>query len=995
MQDWHCYTTLVLIRGITLIPVLFRIVAILTMIIWSLNVHALDPEVHPSQYSLRAWNTEDGLPQNSVQKILQGHRGYLWFATQEGLARFDGVSFRIWNTHSNPALPARNVRTLLEDQNNSLWIGMRGGGLARLDPDGTLHTGFFSELPTMEVRCLLQDAQGNLWIGTRGHGLFRLAPGGATPKHVDVITSTLILDLEFDDTGALWIATEGDGVWRLKDENTEHLTTNQGLPHNNVWAIYLDSTNRLWFGTFGGGLAQYRNGEFTTLTTQDGLTSNRISSIHEDQDHNLWIGTYRGLDRLTDGAITAITRDDGLSDDLVTSIGEDNENNLWVGTAAAGAIRLKDSPFTVFNSGTEGIGGMPRVVLEEPGRGIWVGTTNGGLQLIHNGTIQKTPLGEHLPENDVFALHLASDGALWVGSYGAGISRVFEGRRQHWTTQNGLPNDTVWSIGETTDGTIWVGTYGGGLAAFSKGRWNVLTTEDGLTTNLIRSLFTGSDGTLWIGSSGGVCSLKSGTINCLTPADGLTNPSVLSIYEDPEGRIWVGTNGGGINLITPTGIRSVTTSDGLFDDVIYRILPDDQGRLWMSCNRGIFGVDAGELLEKALGSEKPLTYRALGRWDGMATDECNGGSQPAGWKAEDGVLWFPTVQGVVAFNPGRLAEIPEPPQVMVSEVIIDGSIQPPGPFTVPADSGALEVYFTATSFVAPERLRFRYRIRDLNEAWTDAGQRRSAFFTHLPHGAHTLEIVAGYADGTWGSRTTRLDFVVEPRFIQTVEFLLLTAGALIALGFGAASLRTATIRRRERLLANQVEERTAELLRVTQELEDANLRLEELSLEDPLTGVSNRRSFDQTLSQMWARAQREQTPIALLMIDVDHFKAFNDTYGHAKGDQCLRQLATILKGGLRRANDLVARYGGEEFAVLLPDCDAATATGMAETLRRRVEKCEINHEGSPTADVVTISIGTASGIPQNNQGPDSLCLAADTALYRAKGRGRNRVEAGG
>ena len=979
-------------KGINRDLLLIRVIATLVALIWSLPLVALDPEVHPTQYSLRGWSTEDGLPQNTVQAILQGHRGYLWFATQEGLARFDGISFRISDTHSNPALPARNVRALLEDQNNQLWIGMRGGGgLARLDPDGTLHTNFFPESPTTEVRCLLEDSRGRLWIGTRGYGLFRLDPGASTPEHINTVTSTQILDLEVDQTGILWVATEGDGIWRLEDDRVEHLTTAQGLPHNNVWAIFRDSTDRLWLGTFGGGLTRYEEGTFSTLTTADGLTSNRITRIHEDRDHNLWIGTYRGLDRLTNGTITAITRNDGLGDDIVTAIGEDREGNLWVGTTAAGTVRLKDSPFTVFNSDSEGIGGMPRVVLEEPGHGIWVGTSNGGLQFIQDGKIQPAPMDIHRPENDVFALHLSSDGALWVGTYGAGISRFFEGRRQHWTTANGLPNDTVWSIGETGDGTIWVGTYGGGLAAYSSGRWSVLTTEDGLATNLIRCLHTGRDGTLWIGTSGGICSLEDHSIACLDTADGLTNPSVLSIHEDDDGRIWVGTNGGGINLLTSDGIRAVTTADGLFDDVIYRMLPDNQGRLWMSCNRGIFGVDADALLSKALGGRDPLAYRALGRWDGMATDECNGGSQPAGWRAKNGILWFPTVQGVVAFDPEQLPQIPEPPEVLISEVIIDGTSLQPGPVNVPADAGTLEVHFTATSFASPERLRFRYRLVDLSESWTDAGQRRNAFFTHLPHGIHTLEIVAGYADGTWGQQTTRLEIVVEPRFFQTIEFLLLSAGALIALGFGVASIRTAAIRHREHILTRQVEERTVELLRVTQELEKANLQLEELSLADPLTGIANRRSFDQTLDHMWARAQREQTSVALLMIDVDHFKAYNDTYGHAKGDQCLQRLAEVLKGGLRRANDLLARYGGEEFAVLLPDCDAATATGMAETLRRLVEKCGIPHQGSPNTEIVTISIGAASTLPQRGQNSESLCLAADTALYRAKDRGRNRV----
>ncbi|MEN8164432.1 MAG: two-component regulator propeller domain-containing protein, partial [Acidobacteriota bacterium] len=150
-------------RGINCTRLTVKAIAILVTMTWALPREALDPEVHPTHYSLRGWSAEDGLPQNTIQTILQGHRGYLWFATQEGLARFDGISFRVWDTHSNPALPARNVRELLEDRNNRLWIGMRGGGgLARLDPDGTLHADFFLETPTTEVRCLLEDAWGRL-----------------------------------------------------------------------------------------------------------------------------------------------------------------------------------------------------------------------------------------------------------------------------------------------------------------------------------------------------------------------------------------------------------------------------------------------------------------------------------------------------------------------------------------------------------------------------------------------------------------------------------------------------------------------------------------------------------------------------------------------------------------------------------------------------------------------------------------------------------------
>jgi len=945
---------------------------------------------------MRTWDSERGLPQNTVQAIVQGHRRFLWVGTQEGLARFDGLSFRVWNSYSDPALPARNVRVLLEDRKGRLWIGLRGGGLVRLDPDGSLHRNFIDVNPTVEVRSLENDGTGTLWIGTRGLGLFRLDPGETTAVHVDAVTGKMILALEIDRRGDLWVGTEGEGVWRIGDGAPVRITTADGLPADNVWEIYLDSRDRLWLGTFGGGLVRYENGRFTTLTTADGLSSNRITRILEDRDHNLWVGTYAGLNRITDGKIETLTTGNGFVDDIVGALAEDDEGNLWIGTGATGMIRFKDNPFTVFESGPDGIGGMPRVVLEEPGRGIWVGTTNGGLQLLRNGKVLHRPPGNGQPQTDVFSLHLAADGALWVGTYGAGLNRFHHGRHRRWTTEDGLPHNTVWAIGETPDGTIWAGTYGGGLAAFRENRWHTLTTADGLATNLVRSLFTDREGTLWIGTSGGLCSLSGAETDCLTPADGLTNPSVLAIHQSFDGTILVGTNGGGVNVLTTDGIRPVTTADGLFDDVIYSLIPDDRGWLWMSCNRGIFGVEEAELLRVARGEQSEVSCRVLGRWDGMGTDECNGGSQPAGWKASDGTLWFPTVAGVAALDPRKLPPLPGPPRVLISDLVLDGTNLPPGSVTVPPDARNLEIHFTAPDFSAPERLRFRYRLSDLegDDTWTDIGKRRTIFFTHLPHGVHSLEIVAGHTNGPWGTQPTRLKIDVIPGFFQTPQFFVLAAIGLIALGFAAASYRTLTVKRRERFLAAQIDERTRKLLEVTRELEQANRRLEELSLIDSLTGIPNRRAFDRGLQQMWARGRREKKPVALLMIDVDHFKAFNDAHGHREGDRCLRRLAGVFRSAVRRSTDLLARYGGEEFAVLLPDTDAATATAIAETLRRRIEVEAIPHGADPATEIVTISIGAAAIIPRVGQNSEILCLTADAALYRAKGRGRNRVESG-
>lgn len=180
-----------------------------------------------------------------------------------------------------------------------------------------------------------------------------------------------------------------------------------------------------------------------------------------------------------------------------------------------------------------------------------------------------------------------------------------------------------------------------------------------------------------------------------------------------------------------------------------------------------------------------------------------------------------------------------------------------------------------------------------------------------------------------------------------------------------------------------------DLLATKGELELANQTLARLAAEDPLTGVANRRVFEQRLDEEWRRAQRVHGPMAVLMVDVDHFKAFNDRYGHAAGDRCLVQVATALAANLRRAGDLLTRHGGEEFAVILPETTVAAASRIADVLRSAVEGLGLPHAGSPVAPHVTVSIGVAAAYPAAGGDPSSLVAAADAALYQAKAAGRN------
>ncbi len=964
-------------------------------------VPALDPQVPVSHYTLRVWRVDDGLPQSTVQAIVQGPRGYLWLGTQEGLARFDGVRFTNFHRRSTPALPSNNVTALAVGRDEALWIGMRGGGLVRRTPGGTVDRAGADGpgASSLLVRSLLVDASGRLWVGTRGNGLFRLEPGAGGPlEPVEGFEGARILDLLEDREGRIWAATESRGVGIVEEDRIRWLRAPEDLPGNVVWCLLEDHAGTVWAGTFGSGLVRFGPGGPRVFTTADGLAGDKVTAIHEDGDGNLWVGHGdRGLSRLKDGTVTGDSRGTILADATVLALFEDHEKNLWVGTQRKGLVRLKDSRFTVWDAARGLESPMARVVMVDRDGVTWVGTSGGGLYRIDTRKGPASPARRvpALAGIDVFALHQTPDGALWVGTYQEGIFRFHRGTARRWTTADGLPENTVFALEDDGAGGLWVGTYGGGLAHLHHGTFDVITTDDGLPSNLLRVLHRDSEGTLWVGTSGGgVVTVRDGIVSRPRATRPLARATVLAIHEDGDGTFWFGTVNRGLCLLSGELFGCVTTGEGLHGDMVYTILDDLGGTLWMSSNHGITGVEkirARAVVEGGLRHVTPLVY---GRSDGMPTDECNGGSQPSGWRDGEGRLWFPTPEGVVAL------ELPERDNqrlripVMVEEVRLDGvPLDLTGGVVVSPGFHVLEVDYTAITLASPEKVRFQFRLHGPDDRWTDAGPRRTAYFDHLPPGRYDFQVRGGIA-GRWGEPTPPLELLVRPRLVERLSFRIGSVLLLLLLAGGAIAARIRGHQRRERELEERIAEATSELRRAKEQLEAANFRLNELARVDPLTGVPNRRRFDETAASLWAACRRTGSWLSVLMIDIDCFKAYNDTYGHQAGDLALQRVTGVLRERLRRETDLLGRYGGEEFGVLLPDTPPLAAVGIAEELRLAVRGAAIAHESSEVASLVTVSIGVASIIPAGTSTFSMLIRAADQALYQAKAGGRDRVVTG-
>jgi signal transduction histidine kinase/sugar lactone lactonase YvrE len=537
-------------------------------------------------------------------------------------------------------------------------------------------------------------------------------------------------------------------------------------------------------------------------------------SLRGDRHGSLWVGTEDGgLTRIArDGHASTYTARDGLSNDIVLEILEDREGNLWAGTQDGGLNRFSDSRFVTWTAREGLAANIVWPVLGDREGGIWVGTSNGGLSRLREGRVVASyDTGDGLPSNAVQALAEDRDGTLWVGTRGGGLARMRQGRLS--VLERPLPGPSVSALCAARDGGLWIGLRGGGVCRLEDGSLECFGPEQGLPAPGIHHLLESRDGTLWVATNGGgLASLREGRFRTLTVQDGLSSDIVNSLHEDADGTLWVGTYGGGLNRLAAGRFRRYSTAEGLYDDAIFSILDDRRGNLWMSCNKGVFRVSRKELADLDRGLVASLHPVAYGVEDGMRNRECNGANQPAGWRASDGRLYFPTIEGLVSVDPRRLGERSAPPPVVLEQVVADGVPLPAGSDLV-LGPGALDLEFgyTAPSFAAPGRVRFRYRLEGLDRDWVEAGNRRAAYYTRVPPGEYRFVVTAANEDGAWNEGGASVGVRLRPRFHQTRSFALLGSLGVGLLALGAHRLRVRRLRARERDLLRLVVERTRSL----------------------------------------------------------------------------------------------------------------------------------------------------------------------------------------
>jgi ligand-binding sensor domain-containing protein/methyl-accepting chemotaxis protein len=764
---------------------------------------ALDLSKSLSQYVHQSYGLESGLPQISAMSLAQTTDGYIWVGTQEGLSRFDGIDFVTFSSENTPAFQDDHIVALAADRkNDGLWIASHTGNLVHYEAGEFRVIEMSEDLKGQRIMTLALDDQGKLWIGIPAglahvvDGQVRKAPGNRETGQVNVI---LVMP-----SGELILGAQ-EGLFLFSQGEYLKLSYLDDAPTSPVRSMCLGASKVAWIGT-DTGVYGYANGRFSDRSLGS-LGPQRIDALIEDRNGNLWIGTEsQGVHILRGENLSSYPDLDPRGRVQVAALLEDKERNIWIGTQDQGLQVLSDGLMTVF-SWEEGLPSRTSLgVVDDALGNLWVGSPMGLSRISPSGKVRVYGKADGLPSDFVMSLTFDVNGGLWVGTRNAGLARFTLDERegqgirlikdQHWSTAQGLQSDAIYGVHEDRDGVLWVGTNGGGLHRIKDGEVSHYSAKEGLSNNKVTAIVRDPKGDLWVGTDYGLDKFEGADFSQHSKVKGLEGLSIMSLYLDQVDNLWISTYGKGLRLIRENKIHEISRKDGLFDNVIYVIVPDSQGNLWMTGNKGLAKTSRHALLDFVDGKTDRIECEVYGSADGMRSREGIGGFMTPGWATQEGILWFSTVNGVIRVDPTLERGQEHPPLMSIEASKADGSPFEPGS-TLPPGVGLVEFKYTGLAFYAPERMEFEYRLKGFEQEWNHAGRRRNAFYTNLPPGKYTFEVMAKSAGGTVSKQPATLSFQVKPAFYQTAWFYVLLAIGLGLLVVLLLRIRTIQVKRRE------------------------------------------------------------------------------------------------------------------------------------------------------------------------------------------------------
>jgi len=983
----------------------FLLVLIILLIFMAEESYANKLIVDGIRPSFELLDRDSGLSNLSVSSIVQDRYGFLWFGTQGGLNSYNGREMTIYRNDpfKDNDLQHNLIQTLYYDkEKHELWIGTYQG-LSRLYIDKKEFKNYTVEedgLSNSVVIAITIDSHDNVWIGTM-NGLDKLNPATGTIKHYD-ISGEVVRSLKIDSKGRLLIGSY-KGLLYYDDKTDSLVNLNLDLPSPYVMVIEEYEEGELTLGLWDGGIVKYNmeDESITTISFED----NRIYTILKTNDGTEWVGSWGGgLYAITNEGTRYYFSGEGsnrsLPHPIVYSLFQDESDILWIGTNGGGLIKVNPLKRNFVklshdpkNSNNSLSAGKINSILRDSKGDLWIAVYNMGLNRyipsedkiikyrnnpentnsIHNDSI--TDILEIENNKIMFA---TADG---LGCYDSNIDEFYK---------LNILNDEhiVYAIEEIENDELLIGTYNNGLFRYNKNTKEIIqykykNQKNNLSDNLVYDILYDSQERIWVATNNGLNLLEKdadkfkiyrkvkGDINQLA------SNTTRVLFEDSQKRIWIGLVGGGIALYNDENdsFKNYLESDGLSSNTVIGILEDNTGRIWVSTHNGI------SIINPATDDIFVLTPN-----DGIGGWEFNSGH----FKDNDNTLMFGGIHGITVIPADYTNKDYYIPRVYITSVNI---------FQTPIDSNRtffnndkytfdynerfLGFEFTALDYDAPEKVIFSYKLKGFDKEWVNAGTRNYVSYSNLPAGDYEFTVLARSSRGVISEPVSVYISINNPWYNTKLAYLFyIIVSVFIIIVF---------LKIRDWYLLNK---KNSELASINNKLKKANQKLETLSSRDQLTGLYNRRYFNNMLNELINLAKRSETYLSLIIIDVDKFKSINDRFGHLVGDYYLSDLSEALSQELTRSTDFVARYGGDEFVIVLYDTDVNGAMLVARKIKTTVSNIYIRTDSSTTEKKTTVSMGLISIIPDNTTTVEEMIKASDKALYVAKKKKFNSISVG-
>jgi signal transduction histidine kinase/ligand-binding sensor domain-containing protein len=769
-------------------------------------------------YFTRTWQVEQGLPQNKVTAVVQARDGYLWVGTYNGLARFDGMHFKVFDENSTPELRSSRITSLFEASDGTLWIGTESGDISKYQDGQFSAVPFHANWRGGKIYAITADNAGDVWVINDAGEVARVSDGKVLSPASGNIAKVLCVARGSD--GTVWVGREGVASALNNGRLSTEVSTN----------VYVQGFCAARGGGYwvarSGGIQKWQDGKWTTNLGPAPWGYNVISYFMETSTGVLAAGTSdSGLWLVfpdeTNAPALHFTRTNGLPSDWIISLCEDRENNLWCGTGA-------------------------------------------GLVLIRPNNVEAVSPPDKWQDRPVLSVHPSPDGALWVGTEGAGLYRLRDGSWTNFNAAQGLRNPYVWSLATDGGGKIWAGTWGGGLfqqkgeafdyapglerfllpmpallflreglwigtpegpVLYQNGKIRQFREIAGKPFGDVRAIVPDKSGALWFGTAGdGLVCLRDENFRRYRKSDGLPSDFIECLHLASEDTLWIGTFGGGLARLKDGRFSIINQKQGLPNGVIGHIESDGRGYIWMSSYDGILRASERDLNSCADGAIPEVPFQTYGINEGMPTLECSEGMQSAGCKTADGRLWFATAKGLVAVNPAGVKQNLLPPPVWIEAVrvddkpLVDGKVA--GLLKIPPGRHRIEFEYTGLSFVAPEKVRFKCRLNGFEPDWADVGAKRVAIYNYIPPGNYAFQVIACNNDGVWNKSGASLKFEVLPFFWQTTWFHVLGGVATTLAAGGVVWFETRRRMRRRLERAERQRDIERERTRIARDIHD-------------------------------------------------------------------------------------------------------------------------------------------------------------------------------